>query len=78
MLGTTIAVCLTVVVVTALICVFSFKGCVGKAKIDLAKAESIARSEYALRSCKEEEITRLQKQIEKMLEKQPTVAIKNV
>lgn len=78
MLGITIAICLTVVAVTALICVFSFKGCVGAAKIELAKVESVALSERALRNCKDEEIIRLQKQIEKLLEKQPTVAIKNV
>jgi uncharacterized membrane protein (DUF106 family) len=75
---TVFIVCITVIAVVAFICVFSYLGCVGQAKIEKAAAESTAYSERALRNCKEEEIKRLQAQIEKILEKQPTVAIKNV
>jgi type II secretory pathway pseudopilin PulG len=71
-------VCLTIFAVVAVICVFSYLGSVGYAKIQLAHAESIANSERALQNCKNEEIRRLQSQIEKILEKQPTVAIKNL
>ena len=78
MLGITVIVCVAAVAGIALICVFSYLGCVGQAKIEKAAAESTAYSERAMRNCQEEEIKRLQAQIEKILEKQPTVAIKNV
>lgn len=71
-------ICLTFAVTVSVICVFSYLGCVGQAKIDKAAAENRRDAEYLVSSNKTDEIRRLQSQIEKMLEKQPTVAIKNL